>query len=346
VANSTASQLVFPTNLALEGDFNRRQWRFKKDPEGRLADLEVVEECQVRGITDRQNPAVVARYATALQAGQPLPAGVVADVRVGDRVVTTPVDIHHRAAACAKIGRLTYPVYHLYDVPPIQLKMFALRQNRHHGYILSDDEAMLAVGELVAAGMSIDAIVRDTGLARSKVDRAVHAHKFLDRVQPLTDEWGDDETRRLNQLGSTARADMSRRIPHEPVFQEAVRLAVDAGLIGKEAAALTKQIADAKSDEDAMTILTAERELYGERIQAITNGMDVQKQSPLRTFIMHTKSLLHVTPLEAVDTNPVTHDDNHRLAKQLFVFARSVLQGYGEDGCADPSGDPPAADGS
>jgi ParB-like chromosome segregation protein Spo0J len=324
---------MFPTNAAVEADFNRRQWKWKKESEFRLENLEVVEECQVRGVTDRANPSVVSRYATALQAGQQLPAGIVADVRVGDRTVTTPVDIHHREAACKKIGRTTYPVYHLFDVSPIQLKMLALRMNRHHGYILSDNEALVAVGELIEAGMSIDAIVRETGLARSKVDRAVHNHKFLARVESLTEEFDDDERRRLSQLGSTARSEMSRRIQHEPVFEEAVRLTVDAGLTGTEAQALTKQVATAKSDEEALSILTAERELYAERIQAITDGMDVQKQSPLRTFIMHSKSLLHVEPHLAVDANPVTHDESHRLARELFVFARTVLQGYGEDGC-------------
>jgi hypothetical protein len=317
-----------------ESYYNERGWDFGKNPEVPFASLQVVEDAQVRGITDRADPATIARYAEAMKAGAVFPPGLVAEVKVGDKLVTTIVDWHHRMLASIRLGRTTGPAYILKGVDPATLKLEALSLNRHHGKMLSDSETLAAVADLLEAGMSVERIVQVTGLSRSKIDRAHHALKFRQRVETM-DVLDSPEDSRLTRLGQTARANLSRYLTHDPVFAETTKLVLDAGLTGTEAIGLAKRVASAKSDEEAIDLVRVERELRADVIQQLMIGVDPAIAASRTQFRMHAGALLGLKPEYVVDHNPVTRVSSAKLAFSLLEFAQQLVRAYTSEGASN-----------
>ncbi len=247
-----------PTTTSIEAwlDELHVPWTFEAD-----LDLEQIDKA--RSLTNQArigaplDPDVVDRYTADYKRGDTFPPLLAR--RTSPRARLILLGGNHRLAAATAAGRSTHPVHIVECTDEVALTLM-YGDNRRHGLPPSKTERCAQGAHLVANGWGQAEAAAAVGVSQPTLSN------YLNVARTSTRAAGLGVGNLYDALAMGCREPLAR-IPADPVFVEATRLAHTAQLNGSETNDLVKRIRKTRSEADAMRIIGDELEVQRDRIQ-------------------------------------------------------------------------------
>lgn len=227
-----------------------REWNvpYEYVAEFPLADIRSADWTQVRQGANVYDGDTVGEFRTHMAHGAVFPPVVLMSPNI-------VVDGNHRVAAAKGLKRKAVPAFVVKFASVDLARAFSAAVNQTNGRRLTKGEATSVATTMLGQGMADESIAREIGWSVGFVQNTRKRNEFERRADKLP------EIRKLMEekpLGDKAREKLAR-ITHEPVFGEAVKLAVEVKANPKVVAEIVETAMTATSDADAITAIRAKR---------------------------------------------------------------------------------------
>lgn len=303
-----------------EALFTRWNLHFEFVPDLSLTDdLSVIDEAQVRDLSNIGAPERVDQYALQMRNGASFPPIVMAAELLGRFDVL--IDGNTRALAARKIKHQTFPAYRVSPVPDVDFaKMLAAALNQLGGQRLTPAEANKAALVMMDLGWQDEAVARELGYSAESVRRWRREVEFGDRSERCkVEEWSA-------KLTKTQRQQLAK-VKHDGPFTEAVKLVADTRPSQPDLQELLGLIDKAGSDEEAIAAVRKAREDW----QPIgPEPRQVHRNRPAQQARMHIGGLLKLDPLEVYDPTKAAEDAEKW--REVRALVDRILSVYDEHG--------------
>lgn len=301
-----------------EALFTRWNLTFEFVPDLSLTDdLSVIDEAQVRDLSNIAVPERVEQYALQMRNGAAFPPIVMAAELLGRYDVL--IDGNTRAQAARRTKRATFPAYRVSPIPDVAFgKMLAGALNQLGGQRLSTEEANKSAIAMMDLGWQDEAIARELGYSGESVRRWRREVEFADRVVSAGIE------SQAGKLTKTQRQQIAK-VKHEAPFVEAVKLVAEARPAQPDFQELLSAINKAGSDAEAVAVVQKAREEWrpiGPEPRQVYRNRAAQQAR------MHLGGLLKVNPLEVYD--PTKKEEDLAKWREVYELIGQVLSVYDE----------------
>ena len=238
------------------------------------------------------------------------------------------VDGNHRVAAAKGLKRKAIPAFVVQFASVDLARAFSAAINQTNGRRLSKGEATAVATTMLGQGMADESIAREIGWSVGFVQNTRKRNEFDRRADKLP------EIRKIMEekpLSDKAREKLAR-ITHEPVFGEAVKLAVEVKADPKTVTEIVETATTATSDTDAITALRAKRAELAPQGPAPQRVIIPQA---VRMARMQIGALLKFTPNPPALLDTVSDDARIKASgqwKRLRDLADEMVKLYGREG--------------
>lgn len=316
MADTSTTQSRFPTDghdARFEAKFIEWNLDYRFEPAFPIDQVRVAEWAQVRQVGHIAPEDQVEEYRQQMANGAVFPPVVL-------MAPETLIDGNTRFRAIKKLHRKTLAVYvvELASVPIAKSLAGAL--NQMGGKRLTPEEAAEAAKILMSMHFTDEAIAREIGRSVEQVRRLRNQIEFAERsaklsIEHVAEAISPDNRARLNA------------VRHDPPFAEMARFVADVNPPKKTVSEVLKQVQEAPSDADAITIIkTAERELRpaGPPPRRVTVSPQVTQMT------MHLSGLIKLgtDPMAIFDPREDKREERTEQWRQLGELSRKMLELY------------------
>lgn len=286
-------------------DSHHVQWTFHPDLE-----LDRIDTAKSRANQARVDAPIIEevrdRYTADWARGDTFPAVIAHQPTARSRKVILLGGNHRHEAALA--NNATTIAAYIVMCDPNLAQVIAYADNAHHGYPPSTKERVRQAVHLIGLGWTAENAAAAVGVSGAAVSIARKATEGARRARDLKIPGYD-------LIASQATQVSLARIPSDPVFEAAVRYAVDAGLSSTDADKLTKRLKACRSENDALKLIGGEQE---ERRTAIQQRAGGNAPRALRTsFGTLNNALSNIVDVKPATLVPPTPDAADRMRTRI-----------------------------
>lgn len=271
---------------AIESWLTERHVTFDFDPGLALDAIDQTASLANQARLEPLDTEVVDRYSADMRRGDTFPPIVVLRRARKGHVI---IGGNHRWHAARAADLLTLPAY-VVDAEGEMVLRLTYEDNRRHGLPPTEAERITQAVHLIDNGWTAKAAAACVGVPEPRISVERSTRKASRRADGL----GVD--RRFHTLPKSTRYALGK-VRSDPVFTEAARLVLDAGMSVAETQRLTSAIDDAASDNDALQLIGSELEEHRTRIQK-GGG---QSRSKVTARAMLSRSILAITGLDITE---------------------------------------------
>jgi hypothetical protein len=277
---------------------------FEFEPNLATSDIREVEEAQVRLVEHRAPKEQVNKYATAMKHGATFPAIVVNEN-------FEKIDGNTRLEAKRKNGSDAIAAYIVFGVSALDARSLSVELNQSNGLAMTEEEIRNFIAGAINEGQhpEVRTLARMTGVRELKITRWIAETQFLDRAQKA-----GIADRHVSVLPPSTRASLNG-VRLSTVFDALTILAAEAKLPAAQVKRLVTQVNGASSEEEALQIVTAEREARADEIRAVASGFSPDRRS--RGSAQHVGGLLRFQVEDLLDVAPEKQPDTFARIKEL-----------------------------
>lgn len=263
------------------------------------------------------DPDVVDRYTADMGRGDQFPP-IVTHQRTTRTRKLTLIGGNHRVTAARNAGLTTLPGY-IVQAEPETVVTLTYEDNRRHGLPPTETERIAQAIHLIDTGnYTQEAAAALVGVPAPKISIARSIAKADRRAVAL----GLGPT--FTALPKQARYQLGQ-VRSDPVFEQAARLAADAGMTVATVTTLTAALKDAPSDQAALTIIGAELEDRRTDIQKKGGGTGKTKATA-RTRLSGALVTIQFTKPAEVAAACATPQQRTELAARLKTAAAQLFE--------------------
>lgn len=304
--------LVSERRLDFEAKFNAWNLEFEYVPELSLTDLAVIDGAQVRSLEHIAPPERLGQYVLQMKASAAFPPITVAATLFDQTDVL--IDGNTRARAAQQLKLSTFPAYRVSPIPDdVFARMLGAALNSLGGDRLEREDGNRIALLYMDLGWSDLDIAREIGFSAESVRRWRREIEFTERVERLGLQ------KQAGGLTKTQRAQLAK-VTHDGPFGEVVKLAADYKLQAPDFKETVTKVAEATSDEEALTIIGQVRE----ESRPIGPPPGRAYRNPVaRQARMHIGGLLKVNPAEVFD--PTSAEQDLEKWRELRAIVDQIL---------------------
>ncbi len=316
----------------IEAKLAERKIDYGFEPNMRIDDIRNAEGVQVRRIQHRAPKDRVERYATAMRHGAQFPA-----ILLNDRMER--IDGNTRLEAAKKIGRDTIPAYICHGITTLEARSLSVELNQSNGLAMEEDEIRAFIVDAIQSGQQpeVRSLARMTGVKDTKIARWIADTKFSNRVRNS----GIDEDLVDVLPESTRVALEATRLA--PVFENLTALAAEARMPAAEVKKLVSAVNNASSQNDALAIVSAERDARADQIRAAASGFKPRQRRSAGSA-QHFGALLKFEVDDLLDVEPERQFETYRRLEVIRDRLDAVVRRAKEEWDLTPPAAPAAED--
>jgi ParB-like chromosome segregation protein Spo0J len=316
----------------IEAKLAERKIDYGFEPNMRIDDIRNAEGVQVRRIQHRAPKDRVERYATAMRHGAQFPA-----ILLNDRMER--IDGNTRLEAAKKIGRDTIPAYICHGITTLEARSLSVELNQSNGLAMEEDEIRAFIVDAIQSGQQpeVRSLARMTGVKDTKIARWIADTKFSNRVRNS----GIDEDLVDVLPESTRVALEATRLA--PVFENLTALAAEARMPAAEVKKLVSAVNNASSQNDALAIVSAERDARADQIRAAASGFKPRQRRSAGSA-QHFGALLKFEVDDLLDVEPERQLETYRRLEVIRDRLDAVVRRAKEEWDLTPPAAPAAED--
>ncbi|HWE58405.1 MAG TPA: hypothetical protein VG228_01820, partial [Solirubrobacteraceae bacterium] len=270
-----------------------------------IADIRHAEGFQVR-LDEHQAPKdQVAKYATAMKHGATFPAIVVNENH-------EKIDGNTRLAARQKNGDETIAAYIVFNISELEARSLSVELNQSNGLAMTEVEIRNFIEAAIKAGQhpEVRALARMTGIRDLKISRWIAEVQFDERAIEA-----GISARHLAVLPPSTRASLNA-VRMAAVFGALTLLAAEARIPAAEVKRLVTQVNGASSEEEAIEIVTNERENRADDIRSVASGF-APRELRSRGSAQHIGGLLRFDVESLLDVSSDKQPETYARLKEL-----------------------------
>jgi len=306
---------LFLADARYEAKFQEWNLEYRLEPAFPIDQLRVADWAQVRNANHVAPLDEVEEYRQQMANGANFPPVIL-------MAPETLIDGNTRLAATKKLHKKTIAAY-LINFPSVPMaKSLAAAINNLGGKRLSPEEAVEAAKLLMDMHFADEAIAREVGRSVEQVRRIRNQLEFVERTQALHLEHAaarvsPDNRARLNS------------VKHEPVFGEFVQFVAQAVPAKKTVTDLLKQVHNASSDADAISVIREAKRDYS-TAGPPPHDRDTPISPQVRQVVMHVSALakLSVDPEALFDPREDKRDERVQQWQQVAQLSARMLELY------------------
>lgn len=300
----------------IEAWLNERHTTWTWDPNIPLDTIDQAASLANQARLEALDPDVVDRYTADMARGDQFPP-IVVHQRSARTKKLTVIGGNHRTTAARNAGITHLPGYVVVAEPETVVTL-TYEDNRRHGLPPSDAERVAQAIHLIDTGnYTQEQAAALVGIPAPKISQARSIVKADRRATDL----GVGPT--FTSLPKQARYHLGQ-VRSDPVFEQAARLAADAGMTVAAVADLVGTLKTAASDEAALTILGGELEDRRGDIQRKGGGTGKTKATA-RTRLSAALVTIQFTKPSEVAAACATNQQRTELAKRLREAAIQLM---------------------
>lgn len=247
---AAAPEVIDPRTAGVLIEAKLRDWNLPYEyvADFPMADIRSVDWTQVRIGANVIDGDTVGEFRTHMSHGAVFPPIVLMDPNIR-------VDGNHRYAAAKGLRRKVIPAFVVKFASVDVARAFSAAVNQTNGRRLTAEEAARVATTMLGQGMADESIAREIGRSVTFVQSTRRRNEFSTRADRLP-----EIARLIRERPVSAKAqEKLAQVKHEPVFAEAVKLAVEARADPKVVAEIVETATSATSDADAISAIHAKR---------------------------------------------------------------------------------------